>query len=179
MILDILLLISCCFISAVVQRVSGFGLATLLMPLLLIFMDFTEVLLITGVISTVGSIILCVRNVKHIQWKIVLVPVIPYAFVAFIIARFIATNSVDGLRRWFGLFLFVLAIYLIVTSKKAYKSESSKTGIAVGVVTGVTHTLFNVAGPPMAIYFLGACKSNIAYIATMQIFLSIIGIYGN
>ncbi|BAK47598.1 predicted permease [Clostridium sp. SY8519] len=183
----LLLVIVCCFVSALVQRISGFGLATLLMPLLLLFQSFSDALIVVGVISCIGSLILVVQQFRHIQWKKLIIPMMPYVVISLLITRLMANSNVENLKKWLGLFLFVLGIYLIISARRAHKQKKHSdpqkgalpVGLGVGAVTGVINPLFNVAGPPMAIYFLRVCKDNLAYLATMQVFLSFISLYTN
>ena len=185
MIITFLLVIVCCFISALVQRVSGFGLATLLMPLLLLFLAFSDALIIVGVVSCIGSIILMAAQFRHIQWKALIIPLIPYIVVSLVITKLMAGSNIENLKKWLGLFLLVLGIYLIISARQAAKQKkttdaqkgSLPIGLGVGAVTGVINPLFNVAGPPMAIYFLRVCRDNLAYLATMQVFLAFISAY--
>lgn len=175
----LLLLAACCFISAMVQRLSGFGLATLLMALLPLFMNFTDALLITGVVGFVGALAMAVKQHRHIQWKRLAVPVAAYVVVGFFVTRFVAASSAADLKRWLGLFLFALALYFILLSKRIHMRATVPGGLAVGAISGVANNLFNVGGPPMAVYLLNVCDDNLAYLATMQVFLAIISGYTN
>lgn len=169
----------CCFLSAMVQRLSGFGLATLLMALLPIFMNFTDALLIAGVAGCVGAVALALQQRRHIQWKKLAVPVAAYVVVGFFVTRFLAANAAADFKRWLGLFLFALALYFILLSKRIHIRASVPSGILVGSISGVANNLFNVGGPPMAVYLLNVCDDNLAYLATMQVFLAIISGYTN
>lgn len=175
----LLLLALCCFVSALVQRLSGFGLATLLMALLPIFMNFPDALLITGVAGCIGAVALAIQQRQHIQWKRLAVPLAAYVIVGFFVTRFVAANAAGGLKRWLGLFLFALALYFILLSKRIHIRANVPSGLLVGAVSGVANNLFNVGGPPMAVYLLNVCDDNLAYLATMQVFLAIISAYTN
>ncbi len=175
----LLFLAICCFISALVQRLSGFGLATLLMALLPIFMNFTDALVITGVVGCVGSVALAIQQRRYIQWKKLAIPVAAYVVVGFFVTRLVAANAAADFKRWLGLFLFALALYFILLSKRIHIKGSVPSGLLVGAISGVGNNLFNVGGPPMAVYLLNVCDSNLAYLATMQVFLAIISGYTN
>ena len=174
-----LLLAASCFISALIQRISGFGLATMMMALLPFFMDFTNTLLIAGLAGCVGAAVLAIQQRRHIQWKRMLTPLIAYVVVGFFVTRFVAASDVEGLKRWLGLFLVALALYFILLSKRIHIRDSVPGGLAVGAVSGVVNNLFNVGGPPIAVYLLNVCDDNLAYLATMQAFLAIISLYSN
>ena len=81
----LLFLALCCFVSALVQRLSGFGLATLLMALLPLFLPFPDALLITGVAGCAGSVALAVQQRAHIQWRQLAVPLAAYVVVGFFV----------------------------------------------------------------------------------------------
>ena len=175
----LLFLALCCFVSALVQRLSGFGLATLLMALLPLFLPFPDALLITGVAGCAGSVALAVQQRAHIEWRQLAVPLAAYVVVGFFVTRFVAAGAAGGLKRWLGLFLFALALYFILLSKRIRIRASVPSGLLVGTVSGVANNLFNVGGPPMAVYLLNVCDGHLAYLATMQVFLALISGYTN
>jgi hypothetical protein len=76
-----------------------------------------------------------------------------------------------------GIFLIVLAIYMIVFRNKMKVQANLKTMLVCGGISGLCDGMFSIGGPLMVLYFLGITKSKEEYLGTIQTFFMICAIY--
>ena len=168
------------FIGVVLQATSGFGYGVLLMSILPLFVpDLLVVVAVTGIVIVIQPAIAVWRYHKDAQWRF-LPPLLGCFLVAnFFAIRFAAINPVDMLRRPMGAFLIILAVYFIFFAGKIKIKGSPVAGCVTGVISGIAGGLFSIPGPPAVVYLLSATSSNVAYMATLQTYFLLAGIYAN
>ncbi|HWQ50583.1 MAG TPA: sulfite exporter TauE/SafE family protein [Terriglobales bacterium] len=168
------------FAGVVIQCVTGFGYAIVLMAVLPLFVpDLTLAVAATGVITFAQSLASVWRYREGVQWKLLPPCLAAYFVMSFLAIRLAAVSSVDALRRPMGAFLIALAAYFVFFAGKVRIRGGPAQGGAAGAVSGVTGGLFAIGGPPMVVYFLSATGSNAAYMATLQAFFLVTGVYTN
>lgn len=168
------------FAGVVIQCVSGFGYAIVLMAVLPLFVpDLTMAVTATGIITYLQALAAVWRYREGVQWKLLPPCLAGYFLTNFLAIRFAAQNPVDTLRRPMGVFLILLAAYFVFFAGKIHIKGGPAQGGVAGGISGVANGLFAIGGPPMVVYFLSATGTNAAYMATLQTFFAFTGTYTN
>ena len=102
------------FAGVVIQCVSGFGYAIVLMAVLPLFVpDLTMAVTATGIITYLQALAAVWRYREGVRWKLLPPCLAGYFLTNFLAIRFAAQNPVDTLRRPMGVFLILLAAYFV------------------------------------------------------------------
>jgi uncharacterized membrane protein YfcA len=67
-----------------------------------------------------------------------------------------------------GLFLVLVALYLLFIAKRISIKPSFGKAITAGSISGFFGGIFNIEGPPLVVYYLFAGKDKYEYNATIQ-----------
>ena len=108
---------------------TGMGGGTILILVLSIFLGVEQhtaqaTNLVFFVPTSIAAIIISIKS-KLIEWKIGLILAISGIIGAIIGANISALLDVDSLKRYFGIFLGIIAIYEIYSIIKEYKKEKN------------------------------------------------------
>jgi uncharacterized membrane protein YfcA len=77
--------------------------------------------------------------------------------------------DVNLIKAALGAVLILLAVYLAFFNKRINFKPSPVTGLAAGVISGLTGGMFNISGPPMAAYMFKATDDKMKYSACLQL----------
>lgn len=151
-----------------VQTATGFGCAIIIMsmwPMLLPVPETTQLLLF-GTLVQSGYVAFKFR--RHINFKIVTVPLIlALAGTCLGITLLLNADNTTAVRV-IGIMLIVLAVYFLVFNKRISIPENIWTASMAGAVSGVLSGFFNIAGPPIVLYYSAAAKDKEEYTGTVQ-----------
>lgn len=160
--------------GALVQSSTGFGYAILVMalwPLALSVPDTTQ-LLMFGCMVTSGYIAFKYR--KHINLKLVLIPLI-----LGLAGNYIGLTILLGMDnmvavRIIGVLLVLLSVYLYFFSGKVKIPSNIWASSLAGAASGLMGGFFNIAGPPIVLYYSAAARDKEEYNATVQFLFSVL-----
>ncbi|MBQ2327203.1 MAG: sulfite exporter TauE/SafE family protein [Clostridia bacterium] len=163
--------------SSLLQSVTGFGFAIIMMAIMPLFLPYQSALGISTILSaTLNAVILrrCWRDIDLKQlWLPVLFCLCGSSFGTFLMA----SNPSPIYKRALGVFLIFLAIWLYFFSDRVrIKPTTLSAGIA-GIISGMCGGLFSVNGPPMVLYFISVIENKRTYMATIQCYFLINNIY--
>lgn len=144
--------------SSAIGTVSGFGISTLMVPIMLFFLPYPETLLFVGVVHWFGDVSKLFFFKKGLNWKILLAFGIPGIVAAYIGAGLIFKISSVILSRGVGIFLIGYVLFLALKPKFKIKPNISSallgggvsglmgglTGVGGGAVRAVVLTAFNL-----------------------------------
>lgn len=140
-----LLIVLFTFIASLVGTVSGFGLSTIMVPVLSLFYHFPVVLLFVGVIHLFGDIWKVIFFRKGVDWKLILYFGIPGIVFSYVGASLFISSPEVLLKKLLGGFLLVYVIFLFL--KYTWKIPATKrTSMAGGSLSGFFAGLFGVGG---------------------------------
>lgn len=170
------------FLSAMaggfVQAVTGFGGGIVMMTFLPWFLPLLQGAAVSSAISIAGQISMVTRYHKHCHIREVIKPSLIY-MIACGVALYVAPDlAVEGLKAVFGLFLIALAIYFIFFSGKFTIRGGNTSAVVCSSLSGAASGFFGIGGPPMVVYYLARFGDDkYAYLATLQLFFLVTGIY--
>lgn len=169
MLLNAIFFAGIAFFAGIVQTVSGFGAAIVMMAVIPFFFEILTAPALVSAVCAALAISVSFRFRKHINFRKSVIPIL-----AFLVA---SLSIIPVSKRWdlhvltivFGGFLILLAVYLFFFSEKIVVRSDAKTALLLGAISGITSGLFGIGGPLMALYFSASTDSKEAYIANTQL----------
>lgn len=170
----IFIALSAC-IAGIVQGITGFGAGIVMMMILpMILGNIPQ----SAGVSTAICVILSAQMVylyrKHVDIKKVILPSILYILICSISMYFSTMIDQNLMKKVFGTFLLLLAIYYLFINKN---NERKKLSLALSlfciIVSAACDGLFGVGGPLMVLYFLSTTHNTHQYLGTIQAFFTI------
>jgi uncharacterized membrane protein YfcA len=144
--------------ASAIGTVSGFGISTLMVPIMLFFLPYAETLLFVGVVHWFGDVSKLFLFKKGLNWKILLAFGIPGIIAAYIGAALTFQISVALLSRVTGIFLIAYVAFITLRPKFKIKPNVTSalvggglsglmgglTGVGGGAIRAVVLTAFNL-----------------------------------
>jgi hypothetical protein len=145
MIIQPILLSVFTFLTALIGTVSGFGISTILIPVMALFYPLPVVLLFVAIIHLASDIWKIIFFKKGLNWKLILGFGIPGIIFSYLGASISLSISAVILKRLLGVFLIVYVIYLFM--KQRWKiPRTNLTSVAGGSLSGFFAGIFGVGG---------------------------------
>ncbi|HKB88369.1 MAG TPA: sulfite exporter TauE/SafE family protein [Patescibacteria group bacterium] len=187
--------------ASAVGTISGFGISTLMVPIMLFFLPYAETLLFVGVVHWFGDVWKIFLFKKGLNWKILLAFGIPGVIAAYIGASLTFELSTTLLSRAVGIFLIIYVLFITLRPKFKIKPNTTSafiggglsgllgglTGVGGGAVRAVVLTAFNlqkeiyvfttgivgatVDASRIAGYFVGGTKINHTLLIGLPFFI--------
>lgn len=155
-------------VSGVVQAVTGFGAAILLMLAMPYYFDMLQAPAITSTITLGITAGLAWTYRKHLDFKAILLPTIAYELGSMVTLHFAGGLDLELVGLAFGVFLIAIALYFIFVPPSFSVQANFLSATLCGLISGVCSALFGIGGPLMAMYFLVATKTKESYIGSLQ-----------
>jgi hypothetical protein len=146
------------FFASTVGTMTGFGISTVMVPVVLLFLPLPETLLLVGVIHWFGDIWKMYFFKKGIDWKLLFYFGIPGVFMAYYGATLVLSLPTEILSRFVGGVLILYVLFLLI--RPAFKLKQSLitaglggagsgflggiTGVGGGALRSVVLTAFNI-----------------------------------
>jgi len=131
--------------SSAIGTVSGFGISTLMVPIMLFFLPYPETLLFVGVVHWFGDVSKLFIFKRGLNWKILLAFGIPGTIAAYMGARLTFQIPTEILSRVVGIFLICYVAF--ITLRPKFKIKPTGTVAAVGgFFSGLLGGLTGVGG---------------------------------
>lgn len=173
----IIMLICIIGVAASVQSSAGFGFSIICMIFLPQLLAVVDSMVIISVVNFVAVTAVTIRYRKHIQWKQLGLPLILSLLGNYIGLREITTMDNGTAMVVIGTSLIVLSMYLLFFSSRIHLQPNYINSGICGSVSGLMSGFFSIPGPPMVLYYSTATKTKEAYIATIQFFFLVNGIF--
>ena len=165
-------------VASFIQRVSGFGFGIFVMMFFPLFLpSYGESTTLSGLLAGTTALIIAIRYIKHIRWRLMLPLLVINIIASFIAIEFMVTLSNDALKRCFGAMFVIIAIYFLFFDKRSTIPQNWYTKGILGTLSGIMGGMFAMPGPPLVLYCISHIKDNIAYIATLQAFSVVLNIF--
>lgn len=164
-----LIFIACiAFLAALIQTTGGFGFGSLFVPFISLILPYKNAAMISVLTCIFLQITIIIRYFKKIKWNLIIIPAI-FSFITSTIGVHLMVGfSAKTMSLLLGIFLWILAIYLIKFAPKIQLSKNIFTEACVGSLSGLSGGLFAVGGPPMVAYYDSVIDDPITYQATIQ-----------
>ena len=155
-------------IASFVAVVSGFGLSSMMIPLLSLFLPLPEVVLLVGIIHLANSCFKSTLFSHGLDWKLFIYFGVPSIIFSYIGASLIAEQINDYLVRLFGLFFIAYtALIFLVPDFKVKKTK--RTMVAGGTTYGFAVGFFGIGGEIKCVFLSAFDMRKAVYIATTGI----------
>ncbi len=164
-------------IAGFVQGISGFGSSIIVMMVLPTYYTVLQAAGISNAINIFLNGMMAYRYKDYISIKKVLSPSMLFLISSTLITYIAMDINEELIKKIFGVFLVILAIYFIFFSKNSNKKELSPIASYLCIaVAGCCNGMFGIGGPLMVIYLLSQTDDMKEYLGTMQAFFCMINI---
>lgn len=130
---------------------------------------------ISALIVSILSLSMVIKYRVHIKYKDLVFPIFFFSLINTFVILFGKKIETQYLEHFLGLFLLILAFFLLVSNKKIRLTRRINA-IYIGI-SAVMSGLFGIAGPLMSIYFLDQTDSKESYLGNIQAFFLISALY--
>ena len=154
--------------AGALQTVTGFGAAVILLLVLSQFFDMLTGPATTTLVCLFLTMVLSWRYRKHIEFRLILTPLIPYLLTSTLISLFLDKIDLRILGVLFGVFLVLLSLYHLFLANRVKGRYTEAAGVVFGLVSGVMAGLFGIGGPLLAVYILGVSHSKESFTGNLQ-----------
>ncbi len=142
-------------IASAVGTVSGFGVSTLMVPVMLFFLPYPETLLFVGLVHWFSDVTKIFMFERGLNWKIILAFGIPGIVAAYIGAALTFKVPTEVLSRIVGIFLIGYVSYILLRPKFKI-TPNTKVALLGGAFSGLFGGLTGVAGGAIRAVILSA-----------------------
>lgn len=164
--------------GSLIQGTTGFGYGIFVMiffPSLLGAMP--AAVGTSSMVSFGGLAALTWRYRKHVNWRLLPLPLVIYYIVSGICIKLSTQIDTGSTKMYLGLFLVALAFYFSFFAGKIRIKINFFTTLIATSLSGILSGFFAIGGPPMVIYYLSATQSKEEYLGTCQCFFFLTGLY--
>jgi uncharacterized protein len=155
-------------LGAFSQSSSGFGFSIITMSLFPLFFSVIDSMILIVFTNLVAVTFIVVRYYKHIQFKLLIIPVILSLITTYIGLINLIEIDNDIIIKGLGVLLILLAVYLFFFSNKVKVPANQLTASIAGIIAGLMNGFFSIPGPPVVLYYSSAIGDKRQYIATVQ-----------
>lgn len=164
-------------LAGFVQGVTGFGSGIILMIFLPFFLPVGAAAGVSTLIMFVATALLAWRYRHFLQWRRLIGPFIVYAGVATWSVHLGQQLNVNVLRMLLGGLLIALSAYFSLSRPRDAKPYPLVINLIFMIISGFFNGLFGIGGPLMALYYLMMARRKEEYLASIQTFFLMDGIY--
>lgn len=166
------------FISSFIHGSIGFGYSVFAMSILPLFLPLHSAAAIVNIALLIITSQIAFQLRKHINYKFIIMPLL-MAIVGRTIGVYLLMHlETLFLEKFLGGLLIILSIYMFFFQKKIRIKPSAAKGAALGLTSGLLGGLYNLAGPPLVLYYFPALKDKLVYAASLQATFVITSIFG-
>ncbi len=156
--------------AGLVQSMTGFDAAVVLMLVLPLFFSMPVAAGISNSICLGLTAILAWQYRKHVLWRLILLPSVCYLAASTVAIQYVQQLPTGLLTILFGAFLFLIAVYFFCASNRFSIRATPVSALICGTVGGACSGLFGTGGPPIVLYFIPAFDRKEDYLANTQFF---------
>lgn len=168
-----LLILAFGLLAGLVQGLTGFGSAIIMMIVLPAVMPIAQGAGVATLIMAASVVTLTIRYRHDIHLRRVILPFMVYAAMATWSVHLGQHLDLQLLRHLLGVLLVALALYFTLAPKAGSHPYPLIVAIGFMLISGFFNGLFGIGGPLMALYFLTLSSTTEEYVATVQTFFLI------
>jgi len=163
--MEIILLSALVLIASVIGTTTGFGISTVMIPVVLLLYPVPQTLFFVVIIHWFGNIWKLVLFRRGIRWKLILSFGIPGIAASLLGALLVFRVSGSLLSRILGGFIIIYVIFLFV--KPSFKvKESTVSALSGGAFSGFLAGFFGMGGAVRGLFLSAFDLPKAVYIAT-------------
>jgi uncharacterized membrane protein YfcA len=163
--MEIIFLSILTFIASAIGTTTGFGISTVMIPVVLLFYPLSQTLLFVGIIHCVGNIWKVLLFKHGIHWKLILSFGIPGIAASVLGASLVFAVPAALLSRILAAFIIIYVIYLFVNPSFKVRS-SSLSAMCGGAGSGFLAGVFGMGGAIRSLFLSAFDLPKPVYIAT-------------
>jgi uncharacterized membrane protein YfcA len=157
--------------AAILQSVTGFGFALILVPMLTLAWEVKPTVAVSTILSTVSLMPLVWRGRRHVRFGR-LSPMLSGSAVGVPVGIILFTRiPSDALQAVVGAVVITATLLVFALPNLKLPSPDRLAPIAAGVTAGILRGATSMGGPPATLYLLTTEKDPIHFRATMTWFL--------
>lgn len=160
-------------VAGTVQTITGFGAGIFLIMVLSHYVDMFAAPAINTAICTGLTIVMSVKYRRHINLRLVALPLAFYVLVSTSVIRSVKSIDLRLLGVGFGAFLIVLGLYFAFFSDRVSVRPTPAAAVGCGVISGLFSGLFGLGGPPIGLYFSSVTQTHEEYLANTQFLFTV------
>lgn len=154
--------------GGIIQPLTGFGSAVILMVAGQYFFDMTVAPSVAAAICVAQSGVMAWSRRRSIEYRQILPPIALYTACSLVVISLLDGMDLHLLTALFGGFLVLLAVYFLFFAKRVTVKPSLGAGLLCSAFSGCCAGAFTIGGPMMALYFVAVARDKEAYVADMQ-----------
>ena len=163
--MEVVLILIVVYVASLIGTLTGFGLSTLMIPVLVLFYPMPETLLFVGTIHWVNDLWKLLLFRQGIRWPLILSFGIPGVVATILAARLLFSIPGAMLARILGVFLIAYVIFLL--TKSAFRvRQSTVTGAIGGALSGFFAGMFGMGGAIRSLFLTAFNLPKAVYLAT-------------
>jgi uncharacterized membrane protein YfcA len=152
-------------VASAVGTTTGFGLSTVMIPVMILFYPMPETLLFVGAVHWFGDLWKLVLFRQGIRRRLILAFGIPGVLATIVGARLAVSISAAILSRVLGIFLIVYVVFLVAQS--AFRVRQSPVTAAIGgALSGFFAGIFGLGGAIRGLFLSAFDLPKAVYLAT-------------
>jgi uncharacterized membrane protein YfcA len=152
-------------LASVIGTLAGFGISTIMIPVLLLILPLPQSLLLVGIIHWFNDIWKLLLFREGIKWELLLAFGLPGLITSFIGSSLSFKIPREILSRALGMFLIAYVLFIIFN--RAFKlSQKLSVAISGGALTGFFAGIFGIGGEINAVALSAFNLEKAVYIAT-------------
>ena len=176
-VLDVLYVFLPSLCGGIIQTTTGFGYGLFVMMFYPLFLPVTEASALSSTMSLLLAMTLVVRLHKHLRLRELLFPLGVDLFFSLTSSAAAAYIDLGMLKAVLGVFLILMALYLVFLSGRFAVRANRKSAFACCSLAGLASGFFGIGGPPLLPYFLAAYgNEKLCYIVSLQLMFAVTGI---
>jgi uncharacterized protein len=153
------------FLASIIGTLAGFGISTIMVPVLLLIFPLPQTLLLAGIVHWFNDVWKLILFREGIKWKLLLAFGLPGLVTSFVGSSLTFRIPRDTLSKALGVFLIVYVIFIIFN--RAFKlSQRLSVAVSGGALTGLFTGIFGIGGEINAIALSAFNLEKSIYIAT-------------
>lgn len=157
-------------LAGLVQGLTGFGPAIVLMVFLPSILPMAKAAGVAGMIPVISVVMMAIHYRHYIKIKRIIWPFILYAVVASLSIHLGGLLNVHISRAMLDGLLIILSLYFLFSKTGGQKEFPWYVAVIFVLISGFFSGLFGIGGPLMALYFLSLSSTKEEYMATVQMF---------
>jgi uncharacterized membrane protein YfcA len=163
----LILIITC---AAFIQTSAGFGFSMVALSILTFFLPLLTGSVIAVLAMLPLTLFVALKTIKDINWDIFFLPFVFSIITTQIGIRLLMVTDNGLLLRLLGIALIGFSLFSFMTNSTLKLKSTFSVKLLFGTLSGLFSGLFNMGGPPIAIYMLSSTKSKEEYNSTLQIY---------
>jgi uncharacterized membrane protein YfcA len=163
--MEIIFLSALVFIASIIGTMAGFGISTVMIPVVLLFYPLSQTLFFVGIIHWVGNAWKLILFRRGISWKLILSFGIPGIAASLLGALLVFKVSTSLLSRILAGFIIIYVIYLFIRPSFKVK-ESTLSAVSGGALSGFLAGIFGMGGAVRSLFLSAFDLPKAIYIAT-------------